>query len=220
LGNFSSLYQPNYVKFYETTSPAFLGSLSFFWKENNMKKLLSLLGAVGLIATSSATVVSCGDPDKGTSNNDDNNGGNDDDKYPDHATYTMDEFFSLYGEKNDDGVYEITDEVKTSSRGFGGIWQYDVQNLSIGLIIGLTRTEYNQREATFSDLCTKVFPTDSSLKQLPNEDNPDKPKSEVVSGEKYSLTYKMDSDFVDEDTNATITKTDSITVEATFVLVD
>jgi hypothetical protein len=32
-----------------------------------MKKLLSLLGAVGLIATSSATVVSCGDPDKGTS---------------------------------------------------------------------------------------------------------------------------------------------------------
>jgi hypothetical protein len=40
-----------------------------------MKKLLSLLGAVGLIATSSATVVSCGDPDKGTSNN----GGNDDD---------------------------------------------------------------------------------------------------------------------------------------------
>jgi hypothetical protein len=80
-------------------SPAFLGSLSFFWKENNMKKLLSLLGAVGLIATSSATVVSCGDPDKGTSNNDDNNGGNDDDKYPDHATYTMDEFFSLYGEK-------------------------------------------------------------------------------------------------------------------------
>jgi hypothetical protein len=92
--------------------------------------------------------------------------------------------------------------------------------LSIGLIIGLTRTEYNQREATFSDLYTKVFPTDSSLKQLPNEDNPDKPKSEVVSGEKYSLTYKMDSDFVDEDTNATITKTDSITVEATFVLVD
>jgi hypothetical protein len=70
-------------------SPAFLGSLSFFWKENNMKKLLSLLGAVGLIATSSATVVSCGDPDKGTSNNDDNNGGNDDDKYPDHTLPTQ-----------------------------------------------------------------------------------------------------------------------------------
>jgi hypothetical protein len=219
LGNCSSLYQPNYDKFYETTSPAFLGSLSFFWKENNMKKLLSLLGAVGLIATSSATVVSCGDPDKGTSNNDDNNGGNDDDKYPDHVTYTMDEFFSSYGTKNDDDVYEITDEVKTSSRGFNGIWKSDVQNLSIGLIIGLTRTEYNQREATFSDLCTKVFPTDSSLEQLPNDEH-DRPTSNVVSGEKYSLTYKMDTDFVDEDTNATITKTDSITVEATFVLVN
>jgi hypothetical protein len=91
--------------------------------------------------------------------------------------------------------------------------------LSIGLIIGLTRTEYNQREATFSDLCTKVFPTDSSLEQLPNDEH-DRPTSNVVSGEKYSLTYKMDTDFVDEDTNATITKTDSITVEATFVLVN
>jgi hypothetical protein len=49
-----------------------------------MKKLLSLLGAVGLIATSSATVVSCGDPDKGTSNNNDNN----DDKEPKALTYT------------------------------------------------------------------------------------------------------------------------------------
>jgi hypothetical protein len=188
-------------------------------EEENMKKLLSLLGAAGLIATSSATVVSCGDSDKGTSNNDDNNGGNDDDKYPDHVTYTMDEFFSSYGTKNDDDVYEITDEVKTSSRGFNGIWKSDVQNLSIGLIIGLTRTEYNQREATFSDLCTKVFPTDSSLEQLPNDEH-DRPTSNVVSGEKYSLTYKMDTDFVDEDTNATITKTDSITVEATFVLVN
>jgi hypothetical protein len=54
LGNFSSLYQPNYVKFYETTSPAFLGSLSFFWKENNMKKLISILGT---IAFSTAPVV-------------------------------------------------------------------------------------------------------------------------------------------------------------------
>jgi hypothetical protein len=31
-----------------------------------MKKLLSLLGAIGLVATSSATVVSCGDPDSDT----------------------------------------------------------------------------------------------------------------------------------------------------------
>jgi hypothetical protein len=54
LGNCSSLYQPNYDKFYETTSPAFLGSLSFFWKENNMKKLISILGT---IAFSTAPVV-------------------------------------------------------------------------------------------------------------------------------------------------------------------
>jgi hypothetical protein len=54
-----------------------------------MKKLLSLLGAVGLIATSSATVVSCGDPDKGTSNN----GGNDD--YQDAVRKVLISLFNL-----------------------------------------------------------------------------------------------------------------------------
>jgi hypothetical protein len=33
-----------------------------------MKKLLSLLGAIGLVATSSATVVSCDNGDKDSSN--------------------------------------------------------------------------------------------------------------------------------------------------------
>jgi hypothetical protein len=33
-----------------------------------MKKLLSLLGAIGLVATSSATVVSCDNGDKDTTN--------------------------------------------------------------------------------------------------------------------------------------------------------
>jgi hypothetical protein len=62
-----------------------------------MKKLLSLLGTVGLIATSSATVVSCGDPDKGTSNN----GGNDDDKT------TIKELSYFLDITPEDGVYDL-----------------------------------------------------------------------------------------------------------------
>jgi hypothetical protein len=65
-------------------------------EEENMKKLLSLLGAVGLIATSSATVVSCGDPDKGTSNND---GHDTDDK-----THDLSYFLNISPE---DGVYDL-----------------------------------------------------------------------------------------------------------------
>jgi hypothetical protein len=65
----------------------------------NMKKLLSLLGAVGLIATSSATVVSCGDPDKGTANN----GGNDDNN-PD-GVKNLEYFYNIT--KNSDGVYDL-----------------------------------------------------------------------------------------------------------------
>jgi hypothetical protein len=64
-----------------------------------MKKLLSLLGAAGLIATSSATVVSCGDPaDSGESED-----------YSKPITYTFDELFSAY-KTEEPGTY-FKDEV-------------------------------------------------------------------------------------------------------------
>jgi hypothetical protein len=70
-----------------------------------MKKLLSLLGAVGLIATSSATVVACGDPDKGTANTDEKD-------YSDPITYTIDDLLGQFSTKDDDGTYIMNDAVK------------------------------------------------------------------------------------------------------------
>jgi hypothetical protein len=85
-----------------------------------MNKLLSLLGAVGLIATSSATVVSRGDPDKGTSNN----GGNDD--YED-AVRKMSDY--LIAPKNDDGKYDLDDVTLTDSNTIQEFPDFDGESL-------------------------------------------------------------------------------------------
>jgi hypothetical protein len=68
-------------------------------------------------------------------------------------------------------------------------------------------------------MAISVQPVDSNLPKIDNPDKPDKPKAEIVDGETYTLTYSMDEDFIDEDTNATVTKAD-FTIQAVFNLTD
>jgi hypothetical protein len=83
-----------------------------------MKKLLSLLGAVGLIATSSATVVSCGDPDKGTSNN----GGNDD--FQD-SQKSLDHFFNFTQKGDQKYNYDLGAVTLTEENTIEGVSNLD-----------------------------------------------------------------------------------------------
>jgi hypothetical protein len=174
-------------------------------EEKNMKKLLSLLGAAGLIATSSATVVSCGDPaDSGESED-----------YSKPITYTFDELFSAY-KTEEPGTY-FKDEV-VYTKGFDDtIWRWGVQLLADSWIYDATNGQDSRINTTVFDFESQISPFDSSLEKIDNLNDKYNPNCNIVSGETYSITYKMDSDFVDEDTNATIKQTE-FTISAKFVL--
>jgi hypothetical protein len=133
-----------------------------------MKKLLSLLGAVGLIATSSATVVACGDPDKGTANTDEKD-------YSDPITYTIDDLLGQFSTKDDDGTYIMNDAVKQWST--DDDWDGAIAVLSIDLLVGLTYNGRDRITETIEDMAISVQPVDSNLPKIDNPDKPDKPKS-------------------------------------------
>jgi hypothetical protein len=188
-------------------------------EEENMKKLLSLLGAAGLIATGSATVVSCGDPDKGTSNNNDNN----DDKEPKALTYTWDQIFSEQT-PTDDGKYDLGPVKSYISAND----KYDEILGTIGnsflLHIGLFENVKHDLSlvSALGEIGFQVIMYEKvlTIKDTNLEKNDDG-TGNFTDGEQYYITYEMPEDFVytNDDLNTITTikaTTTPFTVEGTI----